>query len=67
MTDPCPDCTMMTNYLESNDINYEAIKVQKNPVTAQRLVQATGQMGASETELMDSRLMVLTQIVYKLP
>lgn len=51
VTDTCPYCTMMTNYLEHNGIDYEAINVQKDPIAAQRLVEATGQMGVPQTEI----------------
>lgn len=51
VTDTCPYCTMMTNYLEEHQIAYEAINVQNDYLAAQKLMQTTGQMGVPQTEV----------------
>lgn len=51
ITSTCPYCTMMTNYLKENNIEYETVNVQVNQKAAQKLVQTTGQMGVPQTEI----------------
>ena len=51
VTSTCPFCTMMTNYLKENNIDYETINVQNDQVAAQKLVETTGQMGVPQTEI----------------
>lgn len=51
VTSTCPYCTMMTNYLEQQNIPYKTINVQMDREAGQRLVQTTGQMGVPQTEI----------------
>lgn len=51
VTSTCPYCTMMTNYLEQQNIPYKTINVQTDREAGQRLVQTTGQMGVPQTEI----------------
>ncbi len=50
-TNTCPYCIMMKNFLDQNGIAYTDVNVQKDPVAASRLVQATGQMGVPQTNI----------------
>lgn len=50
-TNTCPYCTMMKNFLEQNHVPYTEVNVQRDPVAANRLVQATGQMGVPQTNV----------------
>ena len=50
-TNTCPYCTMLKNYLDQNGIAYTDVNVQKDPVAAGRLVQATGQMGVPQANI----------------
>lgn len=51
VTDTCPYCTMMTNYLQDQKIEFVTVNVQTNQKAAQRLVQTTGQLGVPQTEI----------------
>ena len=50
-TNTCPYCTMLKNFLDQNGIAYTDVNVQKDPVAASRLVQATGQMRVPQTNI----------------
>lgn len=50
-TDTCPYCTMMKNFLEQNNVPYTEVNVQHDQAAANRLVQATGQMGVPQTNI----------------
>ena len=50
-TNTCPYCTMLKNFLDQNGVAYTDVNVQKDPVAARRLVQATGQMGVPQTNI----------------
>lgn len=50
-TDTCPYCTMMKNFLEQNDVPYKEVNVQRDQAAANRLVEATGQMGVPQTNI----------------
>lgn len=50
-TNTCPYCTMLKNFLDQNGVAYTDVNVQKDPVAAGRLVQATGQMGVPQTNI----------------
>ncbi|WP_432353566.1 glutaredoxin family protein [Sporosarcina sp. A2] len=49
----CPYCTMMTSYLDEQNISYETINVSLDPQAGKRLVETTGQMGVPQTKLND--------------
>ncbi|MHA6259123.1 glutaredoxin family protein [Sporosarcina sp. CAU 1771] len=50
-TNTCPYCTMMTNYLKEQNIEFKEVNVQDDPAAGQKLVETTGQMGVPQTEL----------------
>ncbi|GIN73353.1 NrdH-redoxin [Bacillus sp. J14TS2] len=50
-TSTCPYCDMMKNFLKENELPFKEVNVQQDPVAANRLVQATGQMGVPQTEI----------------
>ncbi|MGO1058549.1 glutaredoxin family protein [Planococcus sp. FY231025] len=50
-TNTCPYCTMIKNFLDQNNVAYTEVNVQRDPVAANRLVQATGQMGVPQTNI----------------
>lgn len=47
----CPYCSMEKEWLEDNKIEHEVIYVDQNPQEAQKLVEATGQMGVPVTKI----------------
>lgn len=49
-TSTCPNCTMMTNYLMEQNIEFEEVNVQKNVKAAQKLIAETGEMGVPQTK-----------------
>lgn len=51
ITNTCPYCTMMTNYLKEHDISFEEVNVQEDQAAAQKLVAETGEMGVPQTKL----------------
>lgn len=51
VTSTCPYCTMMTNYLKEQNIPYDEVNVQVDPVAGKELVKATGQMGVPQTNI----------------
>ena len=51
MTDTCPYCVMMINYLKEKNINVRTVNVQHDQRAAQRLTSTTGQMGVPQTEI----------------
>lgn len=50
-TSTCPYCTMMTNYLQEQNIPFEEVNVQIDVEAAQKLVAETGEMGVPQTKL----------------
>ncbi|MBO0994373.1 glutaredoxin family protein [Bacillus sp. SD088] len=50
-TSTCPYCDMMKNFLKENELPFKEVNVQQDPDAANRLVQATGQMGVPQTEI----------------
>ncbi|MCW1927376.1 glutaredoxin family protein [Bhargavaea beijingensis] len=50
-TSTCPYCTMMKSFLDAQSLPYKEVNVQQDPVAANRLVAATGQMGVPQTEI----------------
>jgi len=51
VTNTCPYCVMLTNYLKENDIDFKEVNVETNPQEMQRVVESTGQMGVPQTEV----------------
>lgn len=51
VTDTCPYCEMMKNYLTENNLPFKEINVEKDPIMANRLVNTTGEMGVPQTEI----------------
>ncbi|WAA13513.1 glutaredoxin family protein [Fervidibacillus halotolerans] len=47
-TSTCPYCVMVKNFLEAQGLPYTEINVQQDPIAAQRLIQATGQLGVPQ-------------------
>lgn len=50
-TDTCPYCVMMKNFLKEQGLPFKEVNVQQDPVAANRLVAATGQLGVPQTEI----------------
>lgn len=50
-TNTCPNCTMLKNFLEDKGIAYKEVNVQEDPIAAQRLVNATVQMGVPQSNI----------------
>lgn len=50
-TNTCPYCTMMKNFLNEKGLPFEEVNVQEDPIVADRLVKATGEMGVPQTEI----------------
>lgn len=50
-TDTCPYCVMMKNFLKDQGLPFKEVNVQRDPIAANRLVAATGQMGVPQTEV----------------
>ena len=50
-TNTCPYCTMMKNFLNEKGLPFEEVNVQQDPIAADRLVKATGEMGVPQTEI----------------
>ena len=48
-TPTCPYCTKLKDWLENENINYEAIDLSQNKEKAQELIQKTGQRGVPQT------------------
>lgn len=51
VTDTCPYCDMMKNYLTEQGLAFTEVNVQQDPIAANRLVQETGQMGVPQTKI----------------
>ena len=52
-TPSCPYCTKLKNWLEEQDIDYEAFDLSQNKENAQELIQKTGQRGVPQTLIKD--------------
>jgi glutaredoxin-like YruB-family protein len=52
-TPSCPYCTKLKNWLEEQDIDYEAFDLSQNKEKAQELIQKTGQRGVPQTLIKD--------------
>lgn len=52
-TPSCPYCTKLKNWLEEQDIDYEAFDLSQNKKKAQELIQKTGQRGVPQTLIKD--------------
>lgn len=53
VTDTCPYCDMMKNYLKDQGLPFTEVNVQRDQIAANRLVQETGQMGVPQTKVND--------------
>ncbi len=51
VTNTCPYCEMMKNYLTENNLPFKEVNVEKDPIMATRLVNTTGEMGVPQTEI----------------
>ena len=52
-TPSCPYCTKLKNWLDEEDIEYEAFDLSQNQQKAQELIQKTGQRGVPQTLIKD--------------
>lgn len=52
-TPSCPYCTKLKNWLEEQNIDYEAFDLSQNKEKAQELIQKTGQRGVPQTLIKD--------------
>lgn len=50
-TNTCPYCVMMKNFLKEQGLSFKEVNVQEDPAAANRLVDATGQLGVPQTEI----------------
>ncbi|HAQ08571.1 MAG TPA: NrdH-redoxin [Bacillus bacterium] len=50
-TNTCPYCVMMKNFLNEKGLPFKEVNVQQDPIAAQRLVDATGQMGVPQSNV----------------
>lgn len=50
-TNTCPYCVMMKNFLKEQGLSFKEVNVQRDPIAANRLVAATGQLGVPQTEI----------------
>ncbi|WP_042355834.1 glutaredoxin family protein [Bacillus rubiinfantis] len=50
-TTTCPYCVMMKNFLKDQGLPFKEVNVQLDPIAANRLVAATGQLGVPQTEV----------------
>lgn len=51
VTNTCPYCVMLTNFLKEKGIEFKEVNVQTNPQEMQRVVEQTGQLGVPQTEV----------------
>jgi len=51
ITNTCPFCVKMKNFLDEKELPFKEVNVQQDPVAADRLVKTTGQMGVPQTEI----------------
>ncbi|WP_012749263.1 glutaredoxin family protein [Geobacillus sp. E263] len=50
-TTTCPYCVMVKNFLREQDVPFEEVNVQRDPVAARKLVETTGQVGVPQIEI----------------
>lgn len=50
-TNTCPYCVMMKNFLNDKGFPFTEVNVQQDPIAAQKLVDATGQMGVPQSNV----------------
>lgn len=50
-TTRCPYCTMLKGFLAQNNIPFQEVNVENDPIMMQKLVNKTGQMGVPQTEV----------------
>lgn len=51
LTDTCPYCDMMKNFLVEKNLPYKEVNIQRDQAAADKLVQTTGQMGVPQTNV----------------
>lgn len=51
VTNSCPFCTLLKNFLNENQIPFKEVNVENDPVAMRHVVQQTGQMGVPQTEI----------------
>ncbi len=44
-TQTCPFCTLLTNWLDEQQVSYTEYKVDREPARAQEMIRHSGQMG----------------------
>ncbi|WP_312469512.1 glutaredoxin family protein [Neobacillus sp.] len=50
-TNTCPYCTMLKNFLNTQNLAYKEVNVQMDQTAANKLVETTGQLGVPQTEI----------------
>lgn len=50
-TSHCSYCTMLKGFLSQNNIPFNEINVEKDPIMMEELVKQTGQMGVPQTDI----------------
>ncbi|CAH2713751.1 hypothetical protein BACCIP111895_00905 [Neobacillus rhizosphaerae] len=50
-TNTCPYCTMLKNFLNTQNLAYKEVNVQLDQTAANKLVETTGQLGVPQTEI----------------
>lgn len=50
-TTQCPFCHMLKGFLAQNNISFQEVNVERDPIAMQRVVNKTGQMGVPQTEI----------------
>ena len=50
-TNTCPYCVMLKNFLNDQGIAFKEVNVQQDPIAANKLVEATGQMGVPQSNV----------------
>lgn len=44
-TQTCPFCTLLTNWLDEQQVSYTEYKVDRDPARAREMIERSGQMG----------------------
>lgn len=50
-TNTCPYCTMLKNFLNTQGLAFKEVNVQQDQAAANKLVEATGQMGVPQSQI----------------
>ena len=51
VTNTCPYCVMLKNFLTQQNIPFKEVNVQEDPVQMHYVISQTGQMGVPQTEV----------------